>query len=181
MAAAADALSGSRLLIAAALPGVLSAVGARGSWLPLGLVAVAALTDFLDGVAARRSAGGPSRHGAVLDNVADLGLVVGCTGAGAVLGLVPAAVPIAIAAAFACYVLASATRTVHEGAWRLARTRLGHAAGVLNYGIAGLVAAAVAAPAPLWQPALDVASLIVVAVNLAAILDRLPAWRGRPR
>jgi len=97
VAAAADALSGSRLLIAAALPGVLSAVGARGSWLPLGLVAVAALTDFLDGVAARRSAGGPSRHGAVLDNVADLGLVVGCTGAGAVLGLVPAAVPIAAA------------------------------------------------------------------------------------
>src|SRR5947209_19985611 len=86
--AAADALGVVRLGAAALLPGALLRPACR--WLPAALFAVAAATDFFDGVLARRG-GGPTRPGAVLDNLADIAFVLAGTITGAALGLVPSA------------------------------------------------------------------------------------------
>jgi phosphatidylglycerophosphate synthase len=167
VAVAADALGVVRLAAAAAFPGALSQ---SRPWLPIGLFAVAAASDFLDGPVARRRR--PTRHGAVLDNLADIAFVLAATVTAAHLGLVPRAVPAAIAAAFATYALASLARGGRGGVVQLAHSTVGHAAGVLNYALAGLIAGAVAWPGAAWAPFLGVASLVVIAANLAALLQQ---------
>jgi phosphatidylglycerophosphate synthase len=177
VARAADALGAARLAAAALLPGALAQglAGHRDRRLPLLLFALAAATDFLDGVVARRSR--PTAHGAVLDNVADIAFVLAGTGTGAALGLLVPAVPLAIGVAFAAYALASLGRA----AGGPARSTLGHAAGVCNYGVTGLLAASVAIPSARWAAVLHVAGLAAVAVNLAAVLDRLVPRAARAR
>jgi len=165
---AADALGLVRLLAAVMLPAAL--LGQPGSWRPFWLFAVAALSDWLDGRVARRR--GPTRHGAVLDNVADIAFVLAGTLTGAFLGRVPRAVPAAIAVAFAVYAVVSLRASVGHGSWRLARSRTGHAAGVLNYAVTGLLTGATALPGPVWTPILGVGSAVVIAVNVAAVLER---------
>src|SRR5207253_2642996 len=118
-----------------------------------GLFAVGAASDFFDGIVARRGRG-PTAHGAVLDNAADITFVLAGTGTGVALGLVPLAVPGAIGVAFAAYVLATFGQRAREGQWRLARSTLGHAAGVLNYALTGSIAVAAALPAMSWRPVL---------------------------
>jgi phosphatidylglycerophosphate synthase len=174
VAAAADALGIARLAAAAVMPAALAGAvdGSASRWLPAGLFAFAAASDFLDGRIAR-AVGRPTRYGAVLDNVADIAFVLAATGAGAAAHLVPWAVPAAIALAFAGYAAASARGRARGGAWDLARSRVGHAGGVLNYALAGLVAGAVALPGAAWASVLGVASALVIAVNLAAVLGRL--------
>lgn len=178
MSLAADALGVARLLAAAAFPWVLGrALAGEGSpWLPLGLVVAASATDFFDGILARR-AGTPSRHGALLDNLADIAFVLAAAASGAAHGLVVPHAPAAIALAFGAYLFASARGT--PGSWRPARSTLGHAAGVLNYGLAALVAGAASPLGPVVTGALRPASLLVAGVNLAAVLDRA-VRRGRP-
>lgn len=173
MAVLADALGLVRLAAAAAFPVVLAqaAGAARGSWGPLGLFLVAAATDFLDGPLARRGGGG-TRHGAVLDNVADIAFVFGASAAGAALGLLPWVAPVAIALAFTSYALASAAHG------RPARSVAGHAAGVVNYGLAGLLAAAAVVPEAGWSPALRLAGFATAGINLAAVLGRLRVRRA---
>jgi phosphatidylglycerophosphate synthase len=175
MMRAADALGIARLLAAVLFPGALAA----GGWLPLVLFGVAAATDFFDGVVARRGRG-PTAHGAVLDNVADIAFVMAANGTAAVLHMVPWAVPLAIASSFGVYVLASATSTATHGTVRMARSSVGHAAGVLNYALAGLVAGAVALPGDAWGLVLAAGSAVVIAVNLTAIMQRLTERRRAP-
>lgn len=164
----ADALGLLRIGAACLLPSALQAAMARGGgWLPLVLVAGAALTDYVDGPLARR--GPPRRHGAALDNLADIALVLAGTGTGAVVGLVSWAAPAAIGLAFAAYAMAALAGVPS----RPARTRLGHAAGVLNYALVLLIAGAAAPLRGPWMTLLEPASLAVVAVNLAAVLSRL--------
>jgi phosphatidylglycerophosphate synthase len=171
---AADALGVLRLGAAAALPAALRHGAATdGDWTPLVLIGAAAATDYLDGVVARRR--GPTAHGAVLDNVADVAVVLAGAGAGAALGLVPAAAPAAIALAFAAYMLASLRRR----GGGLARSAVGHAAGVCNWALAALVAGSVALPGSAWPSILGGAGLTVVGINLAAVLDRVVP-RRRP-
>ena len=106
--------------------------------------------DFLDGRIARAAAPGRRAHGAVLDNVADIAFVLAATGAGAALGLVPWAAPLAIARRrSAAYALASVRRT--RAAAAPARSRSGTRRGVANYALAGLVAGAVALPGAAWR------------------------------
>jgi CDP-diacylglycerol--glycerol-3-phosphate 3-phosphatidyltransferase len=162
--ALADGLGVVRLLAAACLPWAFG----RGGVLPLALLTVAAVTDFFDGIVARR-AGGPTAYGAVLDNVADIAVVLAATGSAAALGLVPVVAPVAIALAFGAYAVASVRRT---GAGP-ARSRLGRAAGVANYGLALLAAGPLAIPAPVWSGPLHAAGLVVAGMNLAAVLDRI--------
>ncbi len=168
----ADALSAFRLLLAAALPFAF----ARGGWLPLLLWGVAAATDYLDGPLARRL-DTVSARGAVLDNVADVafvltGLVTACAH-----GLLSPFVPLAVAASVAAYVVAS-QRLSAGRAPRLARSRLGHAAGVVNYACVGLAAGSLALPGAVWGPLLVLADLGTVTVNLLAAGAR---WLPRPR
>jgi len=172
----ADALGVARLGAAAVLPAALgeSMHGTR-PWLPLALAGVAIATDFVDGPLARR-AGVPSRHGALLDNLADIAFVVAASATGARLGLVPWLAPAAMAIAFVTYVVASAGDGARAG-WRPARSRAGHAAGVCNYALAVGVALAATIPQPALRALVAVAGLAVAALNLAAVLARLV---GRP-
>ncbi len=168
---AADALGCVRLVAAALFPWTL--VRAPAWWAPPIVFVVAAASDFLDGIVARRR--GSTAHGAVLDNVADVAFVLGGTATAAWLGLVPTAVPAAIVLAVASYAVAAARRG------EAARSAVGHAAGVLNYALTGLVAGAVAYPGRGWTPILSTASAAVFAVNGAAVLARAGAVVSRAR
>ena len=172
---AADALALSRLVLAGVLAFTLSHAPAH-TLLPAVVFVLAAASDYVDGPLARR-AGGPTRHGAILDSLADVAFVLAGTVTGAARGLVPAAVPIAITLSFSLYALASV-----DARWGTARTIVGHRAGVANYALTGLVTGAVAFPGAMVKPVLAGASLAVIAINLAAVLERLwAARRGRAR
>lgn len=161
----ADALSVVRLLLAACLPALLL----RRSPAALLVWGVAALTDFLDGRVARRRGG--SRWGGVLDVVADVAFVGGGLVAAAVVGLVPAVAPAAVACSVAAYVLAS-VRASRAGGIRLARSRLGHRAGIANWACVGLVAGEAAVPGWPLDDLAFVAGAGVAAINMAAVAER---------
>jgi phosphatidylglycerophosphate synthase len=170
---AADALGFVRVVAAMLLPWALREAPRRW-WPPVVLFVIAAASDFFDGIVARRGRG-PTAHGAVLDNSADVAFVLSGTGTGASWGLVSRAVPAAIVVAFAAYAAASLRLSARAGEGRLARSAIGHAAGVLNYVLTGLVVGAVALPARAWTPLLAVGSAAVVAANGGAVLARLVA------
>jgi len=168
--ALADGLSVGRLLLAAALPWAL----VRGGWLPPLLFVVAAASDYVDGPLARR-AGRASSYGGVLDNVADVAFVLAGTGTAAWLGLVSWATPAAIACSSGSYALASRRLSRGTEAPQLARSRLGHWAGVCNYACVGVVAVGDLAGRPLVAGA----GWLTAAVNLFAVASRwLPSKRG---
>lgn len=163
----ADALTLVRLAAAAAMPAAL----VRGDGLAAALWVLAAVTDFADGPAARRW-GGPSRHGAVLDPLADVAFVLAVFVPLALGGRVPWVVPLAIAASVAAYVVATVRLSRGAPSIRLARSRIGHAAGVVNYGTAGVAVAALTWPDSAADTVLPLALGAVVLVNLGAIVDR---------
>ncbi len=167
----ADVLSGLRLLLAAAMPWLLR----RGGEAPALIWIVAAVSDYVDGPIARRS-GVTSLRGAVLDNVADIAFVLVGLWTATVLGLVSWLVPASIALSAGSYAAASLRRGAAGS--QLARSRLGHWAGVLNYACLGLVTAAVAWPSTAWSPVLAAASAVTAATNVAAVALRLAAGTG---
>ncbi len=165
----ADALCYTRLFLAVAMPWLLQ----RGGWLPLAAWCVAALSDYVDGPLARRQ-GAVTLHGAVLDNVADITFVMmGLTSAVA-LGLVPWVLPVSIGLSAGMYAAASARGAAASGR-ALARSRLGHWAGVANYLCLGVVTAAVAWPGPRWDWVLGGAAVVTTGLNLAAVAGRIIA------
>jgi phosphatidylglycerophosphate synthase len=164
----ADALSVMRFVLAVAMPWLLP----RGGALPLVAWSLAALSDFIDGRLARRQ-GTTSLRGAVLDNAADVAFVLTGLTAAVAIGLVPWFLPASIGVSAGAYAAAS-TRARPEGP-QLARSRLGHWAGVLNYACLGLVTGAVAWPGAGWSPLLAVAAAVTASVNLAAVALRLAA------
>lgn len=168
MTALADGLGVGRLLLAAAFPWALG----RGGWLPLVLFGLAAASDYVDGPLARR-AGRVSAHGGMLDNVADVGFVLSATIAGAARGLLWWPVPVSIALSAGSYALASVATSRATGTPRLARSRLGHAAGVCNYVCAGSVATVVALPGPGIAPAATLVALATLVLNVLAFATRL--------
>ena len=171
----ADVLSGMRLLLAAAMPWLLP----RGGVWPLVVWSLAAASDYVDGPIARRR-GATSLRGAVLDNVADVAFVLVGLGTAAALGLIPWVVPASIGLSAGAYAAASLRRS--PSGTRLARSHLGHWAGVLNYACLGLVAGAVAWPSAAWPAVLTVASTVTAAANLAAVALRLaPGTRAASR
>jgi phosphatidylglycerophosphate synthase len=151
------------------------------SWLPLGLFAVAAASDFADGRLAR-AYGTASGRGQLLDTGADVLFI----GAAAVLfaarGRISWLVPAAIGAAVATYAHDSWRRTRGSGILALHRSAVGHAAGVANFTLVGLLAAEHGFPA--WLPArvVDIGALATAALNAASAGQRLAgrsARRGR--
>ncbi len=163
MSALADGLSVGRLLLAAVLPWAL----VRGGWLAPLVFVVAAASDYADGPLARRG-GRVSSYGGVLDNVADVAFVLAGTGTAAWLGLVSWTAPAAIACSSGSYALASRNLSRGAATPRLARSRLGHWAGVCNYACVGVVAArAIAGPA-----LVAVAGWLTAAVNVGAFASR---------
>jgi phosphatidylglycerophosphate synthase len=166
--AAADFLTALRLLLGVAFPAVL----ARGGPWPLLVWLVAAGSDYVDGPLARRARSG-SRHGRVLDPVADVVFVLSGLGAAAVWGMVPWVVPCSVVASVSAYAWASwrTSRQAHDV--RLAHSAVGHAAGVVNYLCVGAIAARdVLAPTP-WTLLVALAATATVALNTASVATRL--------
>src|SRR5262245_11632471 len=167
----ANALSSMRMLLAAAMPWLLL----RGGGLPLIVWGIAALSDYVDGPLARRRSE-VSLAGAILDNVADVTFVLGGLAAASALGLVSWIVPVSIGLSAGAYAAAS-TRPRQETA--LARSRLGHWAGVVNYVCLGVVTGSVAWPDDRWRLVLETAAAATAGLNLAAVGSRLAAGLRR--
>jgi CDP-diacylglycerol--glycerol-3-phosphate 3-phosphatidyltransferase len=164
----ANALSGLRLLLAVVFPVLL----VRGGAGPLVVWIVAALSDYVDGPIARRR-GAVSTRGAVLDVVADVAFVLGGLATAAASGLVTWIAPASIVGSVGGYVLASIRMSRHDGPPRLARSRIGHWAGVVNWACVGVVTGALALPSLIGPRLLDVAGAATAAINLAAVGSRL--------
>ena len=168
MSACADALTLGRLLTALIFPWSV----VRGGCFPLALFALAAASDFIDGRLARR-ARIPTRHGAVLDTLADVAFVLAGTVSGSVVGLTTWAVPASIVLSAGSYALASVRLTAGAPHPELARSTVGHAAGVCNYVCVGVVTGALALPGPIWPGILTTVAFGTVLVNVAAVTLRL--------
>jgi phosphatidylglycerophosphate synthase len=164
----ADLVTLTRLGLAVALPFAML----HGGTLPAACWVFAAATDYLDGPLARR-ASAPTRHGPVLDNAADVAFVLGGLVTAAVLGLVPWLVPAAILLAVVDYARASFEASRGMAAARLARSPVGHAAGVLNYACLGVVCGRLAWPWTTPAIVLTAVELATVAMNVGAVVARM--------
>ncbi len=101
------------------------------------LFAVIAASDVFDGRIARRS-GSESSAGRSFDHFADICFLMAVLTTYAVLGTAPWWVPAAVGGSFGAYVLDSWWRN-GEGGAGLVGSRIGHAAGVLNYALVGIL------------------------------------------
>jgi len=152
---------------------------AEGGWSPVAVFALAAASDYVDGPIARR-AGGATRYGVLLDSGADVAFVTIASSAGAVLGRLSWFVPVSILASAVPYLVATwRWGRAHEAPAR-AYSAVGHAAGVSNYVLAGLLAGSTAVPDGPWPVLLGLGSAVVVGLNLTAVAARL-ASRARAR
>ena len=98
--------------------------------------AVVAASDVWDGRVARRW-DSASALGRAFDHFADIGFILVALATYASLGLAPWWVPASIAASFLFYVVDSWSRSSAPGG--LIGSRIGHAAGVLNYALIGVL------------------------------------------
>ena len=171
---AADLLSSLRLGVALLLPLAL----VRGGPMPALLWIVGAASDYFDGPLARRT-GTVTRHGMLLDNAADIALVLGGLGTAAALGIVPWLVPAAVLLAVVDYARAALEVTHGVVNARAVRSRIGHAAGVTNYACLGVVCARVAWSDAVPTEVLLLAELATIAVNVGAVIERV-VLRSRP-
>ncbi len=139
----------------------------------LAVAVVAAATDFLDGRLARRWGGGSAR-GAVFDVVGDAVFVLFSLAALAHAGVVSSLLPAAAGISLAAFALTWRRRRpaenprregAHAPGTRRLPDRIGHAAGVLNYGAAVLGAGVVA---------FDVRISLIGASALVALINLLP-------
>jgi phosphatidylglycerophosphate synthase len=133
---------------------------------------VAAGSDYADGPLARR-AGSGSGHGAVFDSVADVVFVLSGLGAAALAGMVPWVVPLSVVASVSAYGFASWRASRQARAVHLARSAVGHAAGVMNYLCVGAIAARDVLPPTTWTALVTLAAVVTLALNTAAVSVRL--------
>lgn len=82
-------------------------------------------------------------------------------------------VPVAVAGAVGTYVRDSSRRGRTTAPPGLARSRLGHAAGVANYALVGLCAGAFAAPVLVTRWVLDAGAVATAALNAVSALRRV--------
>lgn len=140
--------------------------------LPFLLFAVAAASDYFDGWVARRK-GTASSQGQLLDHATDVIFIGSSLVFFAATGRISWWVPLAVSASVAAY-----TRDL----WRevrlaqdptKARSLVGHAAGVTNYMLVGLLAAdlALAGAVPAWLIHTTAGS--AVGINALAFMGRL--------
>jgi CDP-diacylglycerol--glycerol-3-phosphate 3-phosphatidyltransferase len=108
-----------------------------GGVLAVLIFAVIAASDVFDGRIARRW-GTESSAGRTFDHFADICFLLAALSTYAVLGTVPWWVPAAVGGSFGAYVVDSWARN-GSGAAGLIGSRIGHAAGVLNYTLVGIL------------------------------------------
>ena len=114
-------------------PALVVAVVNRAEFIAVGLFIIVIVSDFLDGYIARRRAQ-VSSLGALIDHGSDAVFVTVMTSQFAYLGLLPVALPIAIAFAFTQYSLDSRGSNVPA----LRASTLGRWNGIAYFAIAGL-------------------------------------------
>jgi len=178
----ANVLTGVRLAVTvpflAACAAALSGASLEIRILPLLLFTVAALTDFFDGWVARhkRAASG---HGQLFDHATDAVFIGSSLVFFAAAGRVSWWVPVAVAASVAAYGRALWRDALAAAAVRLARSAVGHAAGVVNYMLVGLLSAdlALAGSVPEWL--VHHAGWATAGINALAVVGRLLP-RGGP-
>ena len=174
MTPAADVLTLFRVALAPAFVWLLLDGGDRSAG-PFGVFILAAASDFLDGRLAR-ARGGCSSAGRVLDHGADALFVFPGLFALAWTGRLPVALPLLATAAFGGYVLDGWRRATGAKRIELVPSRTGAAAGILNYAVAGLAAAAIWIGPGVLDDGLRVTAFVAVVLNGTAALDR--ALRG---
>jgi phosphatidylglycerophosphate synthase len=146
-------------------------------WLVGAIFVAVAASDVMDGRLARRWAS-TSNAGRTFDHLADITFILSAFGVYVVLGIAPWWVPAAIAASFAFYVLDSWSRPT-LGPPSLIGSRIGHAAGVMNYTLIGVLTFNNSAGIGLLSPAvLAILFWLVPLYSTAAVLTRLAARRG---
>lgn len=140
-------------------------------WLAGLLFALAAASDMIDGRIARRD-GTASVAGRFLDHFADIAFILGSLTTYVSIGALPWWVPASIAASFTFYVVDSLRRNRRAPA--LIVSRIGHAGGVANYVLIGVLVfneSAALRLLPSWL--LTLLFALVPTYSLAAILGRL--------
>lgn len=167
----ANLLTGLRLAMVPALVWLV----AEQAWRPaLVLFVVAAATDYGDGRLAR-SYGTASSAGRWFDHLTDIALLVSLYSALAAGGLVPVAVPVAIAASFSFYGFDALVGSRYRS--QLA-SRLGHFGGVANYVILGGLLVDFADIGVGLHPLLRAGAVALIPVySMAAVAARLVAGR----
>lgn len=176
MTPSANSLSAARLLSA---PLFLWVMLSDLDWAPLAaalLFVAAVASDLADGpLARRRGTAGPL--GRALDHGADFAFVMAGLGAAAARGSIPWALPIAVALAFAQYVIDS---LVLHRERTLRMSALGRWNGILYFvPVGGEIAQRLLTP--LLVGPLRLVALVLVATTAASMLDRLLALRRPPR
>ncbi len=177
---AANALTGLRLVLAPAFV----ATAVRGDAnrvagaVAAAIFAAAATSDVFDGRVARHY-GSDSDGGRTFDHLADIGFILSALAMYAGCGIAPWWIPASIGGSFAFYVLDSWART-SGGRRNLIGSRIGHAAGVLNYALIGILVFNNSAGIHLLSPA-ALARLfwLVPLYSAAAVVARLATpWLG---
>jgi phosphatidylglycerophosphate synthase len=169
---AADVCTALRVLLAPVLAWQLALPRGRAGWVPLVVYLLAAATDYIDGVVARAT-GSASRQGRVFDHGADALLLFPAFIVLAMQQRLPFVLPLAAVTAFTLYVVDGWRRGGSLGTIELTGSRSGAVGGVLNYGIAGAAAAAVALDSSALDRVVYAAAFAIAAVNAMAALERL--------
>lgn len=147
-------------------------------WLAVVVFAAVAASDVWDGRFVRRW-GRESRLGRFFDHFADIGFLLPALGVYVWLGLMPWWVPAAVTAAFAFYVVDSQWR-VAGGPPNLITSRIGHAGGVCNYVLVGVLVCNNSAGVGLLSPRVLLALFGLVPIySAAAVIARLASSRPR--
>lgn len=170
---AANAITGLRILLTPLFLWAADAVHTNGgAALPVALYAIIAASDFADGRVARRF-GSASERGRMLDHFADVSFLVSALALYTRLGVAPWWVPASVAASFVFYVVDSWRRSVPSRP-RLLGSRVGHAAGVLNYALVGVLVVHEATGRS-WIPPASLTALfaLVPVYSAAAVATRL--------
>ncbi len=168
---AADVLTLLRVGLAPLFAWMLVACG-DGSAGPLGVFALAAASDFMDGRLARARGGGSSA-GRMFDHGADALFLFPGFFMLAWAGRVPMALPLAATAAFAGYLVDGWRHG--DGANRivLVPSRTGTTAGILNYVVAGVAAGTIWIGPSVLDDGLGVSAFAAAAINSFAALERV--------
>jgi phosphatidylglycerophosphate synthase len=139
--------------------------------------AIVALSDVLDGRLARRW-GTANADGRTFDHLADITFILAALVTYARVSIVPWWVPAAVAGSFGFYVFDSWAHT-SVGSRNLLGSRVGHAAGVLNYALIGVVVFNNTVGIGLLSPALlRKLCWLVPLYSVAAVVTRLAGRRA---
>ena len=180
---AANALTGLRLALTVpfiAACAIVPGAAAPARLLPLLLFCVVAASDIADGRIARYW-GTASARGHVFDNIADM-TFVGCAFLFfATRGSISWFVPVAMAGAVGAYAVDSARHAWGTGRVHLARSPIGHVAGIANYALVGILATDIAVAGAIGDSFLRAACITTAAINTLSVVSRLrPHLRPRP-